>query len=167
MKKRFLIVAMLVFTGITLPSVVCADDHGDHHKEKKHWKESKNPHGGDYRHNEGYNHDRGNRGYRRGRNDEVYEVRRPREERRYHPHWCPRHEIERRWVYFPRYNMYWDNYREVYVYNTNGRWESYQEPPRVAVNVNLAQEKFVELGLEFDSRSDAFSLNVRHRIVFK
>jgi len=86
--------------------------------------------------------------------------------RHYRPKWHPRHQFERRWVYFPRYNMYWDNYREVYVYSHYGRWVAYPEPPRIAINADLTSERFFELGVELDTRNDVFSLNARHRVVF-
>lgn len=63
--------------------------------------------------------------------------------------------------------MYWDNYRDVYVYNSYGRWIAEPEPPRIAVDVDLADERFVELGVDLDLRSDVFRLNARHRVVFK
>ncbi len=161
MKKFYLCLVFLVSVGIALPSVVFAGDQRGNQKEKKEKKEGKefkNRSNG-----KNYNNDR----YRNNRVVVVHERRHGKEARYYRPQWNPRHDFERRWVYFPRYNMYWDNYRGVYVYNTNGRWESYQEPPRAAIRVNLALEKFVELGFEFDSRSDAFSLNVRHRTVYR
>jgi len=35
----------------------------------------------------------------------------------YHPVWGPKHHIHRRWVFFPKYNLYWDNWR-----NSNMFW---------------------------------------------
>ena len=133
------------------------DGHDKPHKGKKHWKEHGNPHRKDY-----YYHDDGKR---RGRVVEVYE--KPSRCKHYRPKWHPHHDFARRWVYFPRYNMYWDNSRDVYVYNSYGRWVAEPEPPRIAINVNLSSERFVELGVELDARSDAFELNSRHRIAFK
>lgn len=149
---------MLVVAGTLSSSVTFADKHEKHHKEKRHRKESRNPHCGEVFYDEGH---------RGCRVVEVREEYRPRKGRCYHPKWHPRRDFERRWVYFPRYNMYWDNYRGVYVYNSYGRWVAEPEPPRIAVNVNLAAERFVELGIDLDARSDAFTLNSSHRIVFK
>lgn len=132
------------------------DGYDNPHRGRKHWKEHGNPHRGDYYHDNGYGRDRV---------VEVYDEH-PRC-RHYHPRWCPHHDFERRWVYFPRYNMYWDNYREVYVYNSYGRWITNPEPPRIALNINLSSERFVELGIDLDARNDVFELNSRHRIVFK
>lgn len=147
---------MLLFSGMLCSTEAFADKHEKHHKHHKHhWKESRSPQCGDY-----YPE-------REVRVVKVYEERAPRCERHYRPKWCSHREFDRRWVYFPRYNMYWDNYRNVYVYNSRGRWVAEPEPPRVALNVNLSSERFVELGVDLDSRSDAFSFNSRHRIVFK
>ena len=149
---------MLAIAGMLSSSAAFADKHEKHHKEKRHCKESRNPHCGEGFHDEGHS---------RGRVVEVREVQRYRGNKHYHPKWHPKHDFERRWVYFPRYNMYWDNYRGVYVYHSYGRWVAEPEPPRIAVNVNLAAERFVELGVDLDARSDAFTLNSSHRIVFK
>src|SRR5687768_8985619 len=34
----------------------------------------------------------------------------------YHPVWGPKFAIHRRWVFFPRYNFYWDNWRNSYMF---------------------------------------------------
>jgi len=156
-KLRVLFFALSV-VGVLFSSAAFADGHEKNHKEKKHWKESKNPH-------------REDKFYKKGHGNcrvvEVQEVHHPRGKKFYHPKWHPRRNFERRWVYFPRYNMYWDNYRDVYVYNSYGRWIAEPEPPRIAVDVDLADERFVELGVDLDLRSDVFRLNARHRVVFK
>ncbi len=169
----------LVAAGMLVSSAALADGPRRHQQEREHGRERGNPHREDYYREDGDNRgdDRYERPHRerghwkehgnphRGRVVEVYDS--PSRDKRYHPKWHPHHDFARRWVYFPRYNMYWDNYREMYVYSSCGRWVAEPEPPRIAINVNLSSERFVELGVDLDARSDAFVLNSRHRIVFK
>jgi hypothetical protein len=180
---------VLVAAGMLLSSAALADKPEKHQKEREHGRERGNPHRGDYYRNEGddrgrvvedrHDEPRKGRGWKKheryaydhdrdGRDARVVEVyqEHPRG-RHYHPKWHPRHDFARRWVYFPRYNMYWDNSRSVYVYSSCGRWVANPEPPRVALNVNLSAERFVELGVDLDVRNDVFELNSQHRVVFK
>lgn len=83
----------------------------------------------------------------------------------YTPKWHPHHRFCHRWVYFPRYNMYWDNYRNVYVYHYRGRWISQRRTPHVIINVNLARERFYEID-RYDDCDDIYSYNGRHKITF-
>lgn len=56
-------------------------------------------------------------------------------------HWGPNLAFHRRWVFFPRYNFYWDNRNNYYVYANNGIWMTSPTPPPVVVNINLSDEK--------------------------
>ena len=67
---------------------------------------------------------------------------------------------------FPRY--------PVRTPDVTFRWSvGYYRSPRKRVvlawfvDVDLADERFVELGVDLDLRSDVFRLNARHRVVFK
>lgn len=166
MRKIYVCLILLISLGVVVPSVALSSDQRDYQRDnqrerkgqKREMRESQN------RPNQrNYYNDR----YRNSRVKVVRERRQDRENLYFRPQWHPRHDFERRWVYFPKYNMYWDNYRGVYVYNSNGRWVTYKKTPRFILNVNLAQEKFFELGFEFDSRGDAFRLNAQHRSRFK
>src|SRR5688572_18174757 len=42
----------------------------------------------------------------------------------YRPVWGPKHYIHRRWVFFPKYNLYWDNWRNHYVFWNGSIWFS-------------------------------------------
>lgn len=80
----------------------------------------------------------------------------------YHPHWGPKIAFHRRWVFFPRYNFYWDNYNNFYVYRANGVWINSVNPPPVIVNVNISDEKKYELDEPNDSVSDVQKNNDEH-----
>lgn len=85
----------------------------------------------------------------------------------YHPHWCPKRVYNRRWVYFPRYNFYWDNWRNMYVYRNNNVWIVNQTPPPVIVNVNIENEKHYELKETEDDIDDVYSTNGSHQTEYK
>src|SRR4051812_39150364 len=59
----------------------------------------------------------------------------------YHPYWRPHYGYNRRWVFFPRYNVYWDNWRNQYVFYNGGMWVAQTATPPVLVNVNPENEK--------------------------
>src|SRR4051812_18743770 len=63
----------------------------------------------------------------------------------YHPVWRPKYAYYRRWVFFPKYNLYWDNWRNHYVFWNGTVWLSQPTAPPVIVNVNLENEKSKEL----------------------
>lgn len=80
----------------------------------------------------------------------------------YRPIWGPSLAFHRRWVFFPRYNFYWDNYNNYYVYRSNGVWINSINPPPVIVNVNITNEKKYELDEPNDSISDVQKNNNEH-----
>ncbi|MEO6303554.1 MAG: hypothetical protein ABIP51_10300, partial [Bacteroidia bacterium] len=72
------------------------------------------------------------------------------------PHWRPNYAYNRRWVFFPKYNLYWDNWRNHYVYLNGVVWVSQPTPPPVIVNVNLADEPNQELSEDKDDVDDVY-----------
>jgi hypothetical protein len=80
----------------------------------------------------------------------------------YHPRWAPKKVYYRRWVYFPKYNFYWDNVREVYVYRNGNVWVTSAKVPAIVVNVDLSNEKQVELSEENDSVDEVYKNNEQH-----
>jgi hypothetical protein len=85
----------------------------------------------------------------------------------YHPHWAPKYNCHRRWVYFPRYNFYWDNWRQMYVYRNNNAWIYGANKPVFVANVNLETEKHVELKEDEDDVDEVYSTNDAHKTEYK
>lgn len=85
----------------------------------------------------------------------------------YRPMWGPKHHIHRRWVFFPKYNMYWDNWRNHYVFWNGSIWFSQPTPPPIVVNVNLENEKHVELKENDDDTDDVYKSNDSHKTEYK
>jgi hypothetical protein len=85
----------------------------------------------------------------------------------YRPVWGPKHYIHRRWVYFPKYNIYWDNWRNHYVFWNGTIWFSQPSPPPVIVNVNLENEKHYELKEAEDDTDDVYQSNDGHKTEYK
>lgn len=81
----------------------------------------------------------------------------------YHPYWRPKYAYNRRWVFFPRYNFYWDNWRNHYVFYNGGVWLSQPTAPAVIVNVNLENEKNVELKEDEDDVDEVYQNNTKHK----
>jgi hypothetical protein len=81
----------------------------------------------------------------------------------YHPYWRPNYAYHRRWVFFPRYNLYWDNWRNHYVFWNGGMWVSQSIAPPFIVNVNLDKEKSTELREEEDDVDDIYRSNEKHK----
>ena len=85
----------------------------------------------------------------------------------YRPFWRPYYAYKRRWVFFPRYNFYWDNWRNHYVYWNGAIWMSQPTRPPLIVNVNLEKEKSTELKETEDDIDDVYSSNVTHKTEYK
>jgi len=81
----------------------------------------------------------------------------------YHPKWAPRISFTKRWVYFPRYNFYWDNINSVYVIRTGRVWVTSAIAPKEIENVNLTKEKKVELSEENDGLDSIQQNNEMHQ----
>jgi hypothetical protein len=120
-------------------------------------------------------HGGGNRGARHAghhaRHNKVVVVKRspyrPRTIVAYHPYWQPGFTYRRRWIYFPRYNFYWDNWRNHYLFWNGTIWISQPAPPPVVVNVNLEKEKKDELKESEDDIDDVYKLNDQHKTEYK
>ena len=85
----------------------------------------------------------------------------------YRPVWGPKHYIHRRWVFFPKYNIYWDNWRNHYVFWNGTIWFSQPSPPPVVVNINLENEKHYELKESDDDTDDIYQGNDSHKSEYK
>jgi hypothetical protein len=81
----------------------------------------------------------------------------------FHPVWRPKHAYYRRWVFFPKYNLYWDNWRNHYVFLNGPVWVSQAAAPPIIVNVNLENEKSKELKEEEDDVDDIYKDNSAHK----
>lgn len=80
----------------------------------------------------------------------------------YHPVWAPGFAYYHRWVFFPRYNFYWDNYNNVYVYWGAGAWIRTATPPPAVINININNEKKYELDKD-DAIDDIYDNNETHK----
>jgi hypothetical protein len=85
----------------------------------------------------------------------------------YHPYWGMKRNFNRRWVYFPRYNFYWDNWRNCYVYRNGNVWITNTVPPPVIVNINIDNEKHYELKEHDDDEDDVYKSNDTHQTEYK
>ncbi len=80
----------------------------------------------------------------------------------YHPGWAPKKAFYRRWIYFLRYNFYWDNVRRVYIYRNGNVWVTSVGVPAFVVNVDLDKEKYVELPEGNDGDEEVYQKNEVH-----
>jgi len=85
----------------------------------------------------------------------------------FHPHWAPKRAYNRRWVFFPRYNFYWDNWRQMYVYRNGTVWIVNAPPPPTVVNINIDNEKQYELKEIEDDVDDVYQTNETHQTEYK
>jgi len=92
---------------------------------------------------------------------------RPRKVVVYHPVWGPKHAIHRRWVFFPKYNLYWDNWRNSYMFWNGTIWVVQTTPPPVVVNVKLENEKHYELKETDEDVDDVYKNNDSHKTEYK
>lgn len=83
--------------------------------------------------------------------------------RAYHPFWGPPVGYYRRWVYFPHYNFYWDNYSSMYVYWGPGGWVRAAALPPALININISNEKKYELKEDDDKVDDIYDNNTSHK----
>ncbi len=74
----------------------------------------------------------------------------------FHPYWNPNFSYHRRWVYFPKYNLYWDNWRNKYVFLNNNVWIMQAAAPPIIMNINLDQEEHRELGADNDDVDEIY-----------
>lgn len=85
----------------------------------------------------------------------------------YHPKWGSRNAYYNRWIFFPHFNFYWDNWRGQYVYRSNNSWVSSIAAPAFVVNINLEKEKQYELRENNDDNDDIYYNNDEHLKVYK
>lgn len=85
----------------------------------------------------------------------------------YHPIWAPHKSMNRRWVYFPKHQCYWDNWRNVYYYKNKNYWISSVSKPIFIINVDLAKEKQFELKEVDDDDDTIFNSNEKHVIEYQ
>ena|ERR1700741_648815 len=81
----------------------------------------------------------------------------------YHPVWGPPMGYHRRWIYFPHYNFYWDNFSGMYVYWGGGMWVRTASPPPMIINVNLSSQRRYELNEPDDAIDDIYGKNDDHK----
>lgn len=81
----------------------------------------------------------------------------------YYPVWAPSVAYYRRWVYFPEYNFYWDNYSGVYVYWTGFFWIRTVSPPPFVINVNISKQRKYVLDEQYDDFDNVYHRNYYHR----
>src|SRR5687768_14062295 len=81
----------------------------------------------------------------------------------FYPRWRPNYGYHRRWVFFPRHNFYWDNWRNHYVFWNGAIWISQATAPPALVNINLEKEKHRELPEEADDVDDVYQSNPSHK----
>lgn len=89
----------------------------------------------------------------------VYKHSRYRPHRRvkvFHPRWNPNFAYHRRWIYFPKYNIYWDNWRNQYVYMNNNVWIMQASAPPIIMNINLDKEEHQEMGEDTDDIDEIY-----------
>lgn len=85
----------------------------------------------------------------------------------FHPHWGIKRNFNHRWVYFPRHNFYWDNWRNCYVYRNGNVWLTNTTPPSTVININIDNEKHYELKENEDDVDDVYSTNEEHQKEYK
>jgi hypothetical protein len=70
-------------------------------------------------------------------------------------------------VFFPKYNLYWDNWRNHYYFYNGNAWISQPTAPPVIVNVNLEKEKHYELKESDDDKDAINEENESHKTEYK
>jgi hypothetical protein len=92
---------------------------------------------------------------------------RPRTAVVYHPGWGPHKAYHRRWIFFPKYNLYWDNWRNVYFYRNGSVWAYSKTKPTIVVKVNLDKEKQYEMKESDDDNDVIYETNEAHKSEYK
>lgn len=81
----------------------------------------------------------------------------------YHPGWGPNYAYNRRWVYFPRRNMYWDNWRNHWVFFNGTIWISQPACPPGVREQELKNDRQHELSEDNDDVDDVYKNNAVHQ----
>ena len=79
----------------------------------------------------------------------IHQIGRP--FRNYRPYWADDYDFVRRWIFFPRLNIYWDNYSNVFVYLRGNRWRVSERLPRFYLHIDLLSEPLFEVEEDYDS----------------
>lgn len=74
----------------------------------------------------------------------------------YHPHWSPKKDFHRRWVYFPTHKIYWDNWRQAYYYHNGKSWISTKTLPSHHAALKLENENHYELDESQDEDDEVY-----------
>jgi hypothetical protein len=61
------------------------------------------------------------------------------------PPWAPKMVLKRRWLYYPKYNFYYDCIHVKYIYLQNSVWVRANTLPPAIIQINLNNEKHIEL----------------------
>jgi len=88
---------------------------------------------------------------------------RPAHVRKFHPVWGPQLVYNRRWVYFPKRQLYWDNWRGHYVFWNGIVWVSQPTAPPGVVVTELHKEPKKELKETEDDVDDVYIGNEEHK----
>jgi hypothetical protein len=102
-------------------------------------------------------------GPRHARRVVVRSVYRPAKIVVYHPYWRPAYTYNRRWVYFPRRNFYWDNWRNHWLFWNGTIWISQPSPPPGVSSKELETDKNRELKENEDDVDDVYKQNEDHK----
>lgn len=81
----------------------------------------------------------------------------------YRPAWAPHYAYNHRWVYFPRRNMYWDNWRNHWVFFNGTIWISQVACPPGVKEQELRNDRQRELPETNDDVDDVYRDNTVHQ----
>jgi hypothetical protein len=101
----------------------------------------------------------GNSIYRGNNNSSRY---RPNIRVIYHPSWSHHTSYRRRWVYFPKYNFYYDNWRQMYYYQNNTQWVINVNLPTTMNSINIENENHFPLNENEDDTDEIYKYNKHH-----
>lgn len=85
----------------------------------------------------------------------------------FHPVWGPKFVYYRRWIYWPGYNFYWDNWRNSYFFWNGAMWVASVQPPPAVINVNIQNVKHYEMKETEDDIDDVYKSNSSHQKEYK
>lgn len=85
----------------------------------------------------------------------------------FHPVWGPKFAFYHRWIFWPGYNLYWDNWRNSYFFWNGVMWVASVTPPPVVVNINIQNEKHYEMKESEDDIDDVYKDNSAHQKEYK
>lgn len=122
--------------------------------------------------NRGKNNNIGNRGhfnqnYKRVGNSNNHSNHKPSNYRpnirvNYRPSWSHHTIYRRRWIYFPKYNFYYDNWRQMYYYQNNTQWYMNINLPTALLNINIENENHFPLNEYEDDIDEIYKYNKHH-----